>query len=261
MTYEELQQAIKKINQKCIEEKNKVEIQYYQDYTGEKIFKIEHRHGEFDVLNNSSRPSHRRLGNTYTINDFEVSYAIDQYNNITGANFNKFPPVYVLKIVADKITRTTKNFSYENRSVQQFFNWIFNQHETEISAKELFDLLKVSLLFPVEKKSRKNHGFASWLFNLDYWHEQNYVPRSPFDSICWSGEGYANLDKIKRDFIDLIKKDLLLLSFWKTTDELKNSLKIKDDQRMHDIEIVRTYLNIVYDKVLEFDWGKTPEMI
>ena len=144
--------------------------------------------------------SHQKLSTTYVVDDYRMSYSKDQYSNMS-CEFNILPTVEVFNVFADKIHRSEqigKQRGYRDRAVQGIFIALAKQFGRQMTGKELYEVLRLSDKFPVERNDRSRHGFRSWLLTRSYSCDDN----GQFSAAGTFGQWLGKID-----FFDLLDGD------------------------------------------------------
>lgn len=141
----------------------------------------------------------QKLSITYVVDDYQMSYSKDEYSNVR-CEFNIFPTVEVLNVFADKIHRSEQREQrgYRDRAVQGIFIALAKQFARQMTGKELYEVLRLSDKFPVERNDRSRHGFRSWLLTRSYSCDDN----GQFSAAGTFGQWLG-----KSDFFDLLDED------------------------------------------------------
>ncbi len=182
-----------------IDEKlNKVRSMY-RDILEEECVRLESKHYGFKNVQ-TLFDYKQKLSSTYVVDDYRMSYSKDQYSNMS-CEFNIFPTVEVLNVFADKIHRSEQRGEqrgYRDRAVQGVFIALAKQFARQMTGNELYEVLRLSDKFPVERNDRSRHGFRSWLLTRSYSCDDN----GQFSAAGTFGQWLG-----KSDFFDLLDED------------------------------------------------------
>ena len=205
---EDIDKKLKEISKKHTDafkkESSKEESKYYADLYSVEIENVEKINEEISFYGRKRK----EWCSSIIVNKYKFSYKCDQYKNLTG-KFNCFPSSYALKVFADKLRRSEEkqnsynrqNHPYTYRIVQQLFVSLCDQYHKQITPEKLFEILNISLQFPVEKNDRLRNGFASWLLTRSYCCDD--AGQFSFGGFFGSGKKWTG----ERDFFLLLAKD------------------------------------------------------
>lgn len=155
-----LEEKLSEIEKNYKKEVQKARTEHYRELYSDKIKNVE--------FFNETVLMYRRqdVCSSILVNEEKFSYYTDEYSNLSGI-FNCFPSDYALRVFADVLKERDKNSpAYKYRTVRDLFINLVRQFKEELTANQLYEILKISLEFPNgEERSDefKNGGFAKWL--------------------------------------------------------------------------------------------------